>query len=499
MKKIISFLFISAILTSSVYCQTAKSAAKLALETEINTLKKDVGLKNASWSVYVQNITSGEVEADYNSNMSLLPASILKTVTTTTALALLGSNYKFETRLQYNGTIDSISGILHGNLYLSGGGDPTLGSKRFGSSFSTDSVFAEFSRVLLKKNIKTIDGYLIADESIFDDLVPQSWGWEDIGNYYGSGTCGLSVYENMYRLYFDAGNFVGDSVKLTGIDPPMPGITFINTLTTGKAGTGDNVFILGGPYTYIRVLDGTVPVGKTHFDVDGSIPDPAKFCVQLLSDKLTLTGITVSKGITTIREERWKGPSGINDTARRIDLARHLSPALSQIVYYTNLKSVNTFAETLLKMMGYKQKGEGTTKAGIEVINNYWLSKGIDLKGFDIYDGCGLSRKDKVTTQQICKILVSFYSNPAYKSFLESLPVAGKSGNLASYLKGTVAENNLKAKTGTMDGVRSFAGYVTNTKDEDLAFVIIMNNFTCEVWDIKKKCEHLMQLISELD
>jgi D-alanyl-D-alanine carboxypeptidase/D-alanyl-D-alanine-endopeptidase (penicillin-binding protein 4) len=499
MKRLMLFMALLGAFAATGGAQTTKTPAKLALETEIAALKKDAGLKNAAWAVYVQNIATGAVEAEYNSQMSLLPASIQKTVTTSTALALLGSNFKFETKLQYTGTIDTANGILHGNLYFTGGGDPSLGSKRYGAATSIDSVFSQFIHALQKKRIRSIDGYLIADESIFDDLIPRSWGYEDVGNYYGCAVCGLNIFENQYRLYFDAGAAIGDSAKLVGMEPRIPEITFVNMVKTGKQGSGDQVFILGGPYTYLRLLDGTVPIGKKNFDVDGAIPDPSRYCLQLFSARLNDAGISVSKGSTLMREERWKAPLGLIDTLDRKNISTFYSPSLEKIIYQTNLKSVNLFAEVLLKMIGYKQSGIGSSAAGITAIENYWSSKGIDLKGFDIYDGSGLSRKNRLTAQQVGKILAGFFTHKEYPAYSASFPVAGKSGGMNSYLKGTIAENNLIAKTGTMDGVRSFAGYVKTASGQDLAFVIIMNNFTCSISEIRDKCESLMLKIAELD
>ncbi len=479
--------------------QTTKSAAKLALENEINTLKKDPLLKHAAWSVYVYNITTSESEADYNSQMSLLPASIQKTITTSTALALLGENFKFETQLQISGRIDSLTGTLHGNVYLKGGGDPTLGSKRFGVTTNADTLFSQFARALQKAGITKVDGALIADPGIFDDRFPQSWGYEDVGNYYACAVSGLCIYENMYRLYFDAGAAIGDSAKLVDMEPNIPEITFINSVTTGAAGTGDQVYIMGSPYTYLRQLDGTVPLGRKRFDVDGALPDPAKTCAVVCMSAFSHYGISVKGGCTTIRDEQLKGAAGIKDTSSHRTISNYYSPELSQIVKHTNLKSINMFAENILKMLGYKKGGVGSTKKGVEIVKQYWISKGIDLSGMEMVDGCGLSRKNQLTAQQLCKMLVAYTKEPTYEAFNESLPVAGKSGGLSTLFKGTVAEDNLRAKTGTMDGVRSFAGYVKNISGEDLAFVIIMNNFPGTGSDIRKKCERLMELIAGLD
>ena len=255
---------------------------------------------------------------------------------------------------------------------------------------------------------------------------------------------------------------------------------------------------MGSPYTNFRILDGTVPLGRKRFDVDGALPDPAMTAVSRFSQILNSYGIKVINGYTTSRTERWKGSAGIKDTARRIAVSIYNSPPLSDIIYYTNLKSVNMFAENILKMVGYKKTGTGSTQKGIEAVMQYWSSKGVDLTGFDLYDGSGLSRKNNLSTLQLCKILSAAFSENWYAAFNASLPVAGKSGGMNSMLRGTPAEGKLRAKTGTMDGVRSFAGYATGAEGQDIAFAIITNNFTVKGIEIRKKCEHLMELISAL-
>jgi D-alanyl-D-alanine carboxypeptidase/D-alanyl-D-alanine-endopeptidase (penicillin-binding protein 4) len=496
-KSLLSLILLLLSLTVSL-AQIQKSASLVALETEINALKKDPALLHASWSICVYDISKGSVITEYNSKLSLMPASVQKIITTTSALAILGSDYRFTTSVEYTGSIDPQTGVLKGNLFLHGGGDPTLGSKRFGAKTNADSVFTGFARALVKAGIKTIDGCLIGDEDIFDDRIPRSWSYEDVGNYYAANISGLSIYENMYRLYFDAGNAIGDSARLVDIEPDLPQMSFVNLVTTAYSGSGDQVFIMGSPYTNFRILDGTVPLGRKRFDVDGALPDPAMTAVSRFSQILNSYGITIKQGYTTSRAERWKGPAGIQDTASRLAVATYNSPPLSDIIYYTNLKSVNMFAENILKMIGYKKSGTGSTQKGIEAVMQYWSSKGVDLAGLDLYDGSGLSRKNNLSTLQLCKILSTAFSESWYSAFDASLPVAGKSGGMNSMLRGTPAEGKLRAKTGTMDGVRSFAGYANGAAGQDIAFAIITNNFTVKGTEIRKKCEHLMELISAL-
>jgi serine-type D-Ala-D-Ala carboxypeptidase/endopeptidase (penicillin-binding protein 4) len=468
--------------------------SKSTLENEIDLLKNDADLKAASWSVFVMETGSSKVLAAYNPDLVLEPASVLKIVTTGAALGMLGPDYRFETKLEYSGSIDA-NGNLHGNLYVTGGGDPTLVSKRFGEEYSIDSLFAAFNGALKRNHIKRIKGKIVADASVFtDNPMAYSWGWEDISNYYASGAWGINVNENLYRLYFDAGQKIGDNAELTRMEPEAYGINFINHVITGKSGSGDNVVIFGSPYNNQRLLEGSVPLGKTDFDVDGSLPDPPLYLIHLFENYLNSNGIYADSSSTTLRELEWKGKT---DTNARKTLAVRKSPPLSEITVPTNMKSVNLFAEAMLKTIGRLKKNEGSVSAGTEAITEYWSRKGLDLSGFDMEDGCGLSRKNKISTRQLVSILNVIKSEKYFSAFEKSLPVAGVSGGMASMLKGSIAEKNLKAKTGNMEKIKSYAGYVKNAGGKDIAFAIIVNNYSCNNAVLKQKLEKLMLLMAQ--
>ncbi|MEI6852792.1 MAG: D-alanyl-D-alanine carboxypeptidase, partial [Bacteroidota bacterium] len=132
-----------------------------------------------------------------------------------------------------------------------------------------------------------------------------------------------------------------------------------------------------------------------------------------------------------------------------------------------------------------------------EAITEFWKQKGIDLSGFDMEDGCGLSRKNKISTRQLVSILKLIRSDKNFSAFEKSLPVAGVSGGMASMMKGTPAEKNLKAKTGNMEKIKSYAGYVKNAGGKDVAFAIIVNNYSCTNAVLKQKLEKLMLLMAQ--
>lgn len=484
---------------SGVVAQQPLRPGKAALEAEIETWKKDPALRHAAWSLSVYNLDKQLSEYSWNAEMAMVPASVMKVFTTATALTLLGEDYRFETQLLYSGRIDTLNATLYGNLYLKGSGDPSLGSSRFGERTNFQHIVDDFSTTLLSLGIRRIEGRLIADDAVFDELIPGSWAYEDAGNYYGAPVSGLAVYENKFRMFFNAGARPGDPAVLSRIDPPQEDVIFINNVTTGPAGSGDQVFVNGTPYVNVRVLTGTVPLGARGFDVDAALVDPPLTAAREMAHSLQAKGIVLTGGVTTLRAERWKGtPDTTSETGKRI-LSSYFSPSLREIIYFTNLKSNNMFAEHILKRLGVRQGTAGSSRAGCDTIVRYWSSEGIDLDGFEMFDGSGLSRRNRVTANQLCRVLLAMTGTPVFPAFVASLPVAGRSGGLAPLLKNTAAENNLRAKTGTMEGVRSYAGYVKNSRGEQLAFVLLVNNFSVSGPEMRRKCERLLLRITALD
>jgi len=230
--------------------------------------------------------------------------------------------------------------------------------------------------------------------------------------------------------------------------------------------------------------------------VEGSIPDPSFFFAYYFNKKLLDNGIVISQLPTTIRNMKLNKET---IDSSRILITKYYSPSLENIVYNTNLKSVNTFAEHILKIMGVEKEQDGSFDSGTKVVENFLTTKKIDITGFTMKDGSGLSPLDKVTTRQIAGFLLQFMDDAAYDAFYNSLPIAGKSGSIASLFKGTVAENNLRAKSGFLSWARAYAGYVTNKSNDVLTFSIIVNNYDCKPLEMKTKLEQLMLLIAELN
>lgn len=398
-------------------------------------------LSQASMGVYAVKSDTYEVLIDKDSDLSLIPASCLKIVTTGAALHLLGPDKRFETHLEYDGTIDQ-DHSLKGNLYIRGGGDPCLGSSRVEGNPSWQRQIDIWVEAVQKQGVKRIEGKVIADASKWEhSLAAPSWSWEDLGNYYGAGACALSFNENSYVLYFKPGKNVGDKAEIVRTDPPILGIHLLNEVTTGPEGSGDGACIYGCEYFPYQCVRGTVPAGVEQFSIRGSIPDPAQFCADMLVHGLHEKGIPVDQ----------------RDLARGERLVIHvtLSPTVKEIVYWANQKSINLYAEHLLKKMGEEVFHEGSTDAGVGAVTNFWKMQGIDLNGFHMVDGSGLSRKNVVTAKQLVGMLQKMKKSKYSEPFFASLPQK---------------DGSVHAKTGGMTLIKGLTGYAGDT-----TFAVIIN------------------------
>jgi serine-type D-Ala-D-Ala carboxypeptidase/endopeptidase (penicillin-binding protein 4) len=477
------FIFIIIAFTTSSFCQDITK-----LQAEINKSANDPQLIHGQLALSLRN-SSGKIIYQYNGEKSLIPASNLKVITTATALGVLGEDFRYQTRLEYDGTITD--GILTGNIYVTGSGDPSLGSSRFKDFPDMDKLLDIFSDKIIQAGIKKVAGSIIADETGFDkNATPEHWMWTDIGNYYGAPAYGINFNENLYKLYFMPGAKPGDTTSVLRTEPVIPGMEFINTVKTGAAGSGDNAYIYGAPYSYQRFLSGTIPPGNAEFSIKGSVPVPSYMLIYTLRNKLVAKGVDVSIPKQQIRQT-------VGGQERK-NIYVHNSATLKELVKVTNGSSLNLYAEALLKTIAYKFKKAGNTKAGVRSVKEYWGKKGMDTSGFFMNDGSGLSATNAISANTFSRVLHLISGEMYAASFYESLPVCGVSGTMKSLGKGTSAEGKVAAKTGTINKVICYSGYVTTKNGDRYSFSLMANNFDGSNSEIIRKLTRIMVLMAEL-
>jgi D-alanyl-D-alanine carboxypeptidase/D-alanyl-D-alanine-endopeptidase (penicillin-binding protein 4) len=465
------------------------------LNEAIKTFANDNDFKYGGISVSVVEVKSGKLLAGHNSNLGLTPASSLKVITTAAALHYLGDNFRFKTELQYDGEIDG-NGTLNGNLFIKGFGDPTLGSPHFDKAEKLDVVMQKFIEAIQAAGIKKINGHIIGDASFFEsEVVGKKWLWEDLGNYYGAGMHGLNIQENLCFIDFQQVGKVGETPPIVATRPLIPNLLLLNEIKSAVKGSGDNAFVFGAPYAYTRYVRGTIPVGNKKFTIKGSIPDPPFFVAHYLADFLEKNGIGTSK-LTASYFDLKRGNQTL-DSKRNV-FYTYQSPSLRDIVEKANMKSVNLYCEAMVRMIGKKVNGEGTPGAGLEAVYDFLEKKGMNTEGFFLLDGSGLSPMNSATTFQLASAIRIFINDENISdSFKHSMPVSAKSGSMKYMLKGTAAAGKVFAKSGGMERVRSYTGFIKTQKGKVLSFSMIANNFTCKSSQVRKKMEKLMLAIYE--
>lgn len=453
--------------------------AQTRYQAALNRFVRSESLRQASVSVSVVDVADGRTVAAHDAARSVTPASSLKLLTTATALAVMGHNYRFSTRLEYDGRIDE-NGVLLGNLYLAGSGDPSLGSPDMPGAVRLNDLLERLAQAVQQAGIRRIAGRVVGDDDIFGtDATGIGWPWGDLGNYYGAGAWGLNLHNNYYYLHLKQRRELGQQPRIEAVRPDVPGLKWVNELRSSGPDTGDNAYIYGAPYSFERYLRGHIPVGTGSFVIRGAVPDAPLFAAQQLAAALAKKGITAAEAPATVR----KLPNGGKGRGARSWLYTHFSPPLADIVRYTNLVSNNMYAEALLRCIAVYRGYPGTAYNGSAAIRGFWRSRGLRWDGVHVADGSGLSPGNALPAHFLAHLLRAAYNDASIRdAFYRSLPIAGRSGTLRNTFAKTSAAGRLRAKTGSLERVRSYSGYFPSSDGKLYAFCILVENYTGSGW-----------------
>jgi len=475
-------LFIIFILKSQITLSQVISGDSIYIK-KAYSLFNDSSWQGSIVAFTAKDIINNKILLDVNGHYRLTPASIVKLITTAAGLHILGSNFRFKTELGYTGIIND--SILYGDIIIKGYGDPTLYSPFFKYYYQKNDPFDSLVIKLNKLGVKQITGRVIGDASFFQYNLPIStWVFGDIANYYGATPCALSIYNNEYSLFFSTKD-TSNQAKLLNIFPPSVKIELYNKLITSKI-TNDQSIIYSDIFDSTSIIVGMIPENKDSFEVRGSIRNPAQTAAIELKNRLLKANIIVCDTTFSYYEYNY-----LPDTSKKyIILHTHNSPQLSEIVYQTNLYSINLFAEHISRLCGWHRYKNTTPEMGNQAINRFWQKYTGDML---LYDGSGLSRFNAISTQQFVNVLEFMYNQSSYKKqFYQSLPVAGETGTLKKMFDKSIAKGKIVAKTGTMTQVRSLAGYIHPDKKTTIAFCIIINNSPLPTNLIKQKIEQII-------
>lgn len=419
--------------------------------------------QRAHIGIYVLDLHAQKPIYQRNAEQFFIPASLIKIPISVVAIATLGEDYCFTTRLEYEGVIDEEKN-LEGNLWVRGGGDPTVTLANL-LQWEAD----------LKSHIAKINGSLFIDTSCFETALASGyWSFQDLGNYYGAGASGMTLNQNTYHITFQPGKKENDPTTVIKIDPPIPGLTFYNEVTTGPAGSPDLAYVFGSEYSPVQFYRGTIPMDQSTFTIKAAIPDPALLCGQLLCDKLQPT-----QGMQLIREKSASAP-------QKTVLTSYASPSLKELLQPMNRFSINLYAEHLLKAIG-----QGSSKQGTILVEEFLKSLQIPSQ---IHDGGGLARTNLLTPRGLVTLLSYIKSSSKFQSICTSLPEPNQAGTLQFFPK--VSDCRLQAKTGSMSNIYNLAGYLT-ISGKQYAFAIFCNHYKGPVSDIKKEMALFLEALAE--
>lgn len=442
------------------------------IDKAMHLLLKDEQMTHASMSLNVVETSTGKTVNAYNDQTGLAAASTQKIFTSIASFDLLGKDYRFKTEVSYDGSIQA--NTLNGNLYITGYGDPTLGSDRFNNG---DAFISQLIAALKTKGISSISGNIYADASKFENNpLPDGWIWQDIGNYYGAGCWAINWNENAYSVQLKSGKSVGDSVETTAFFPPQEMMSYNNELKSATAGSGDNAYIYTSPYSQVGLINGTIPVNESKFNIRGAVIDGPAYLLKAIAINLDKNGIKHSGDFKTSFDALlYEKPLSYKAN----NLFTYYSPTLDSVTYWFLQKSINLYGEALMKTMAYEKAGFGSTQNGLKILNDFWSSKGIDHYSLNIMDGSGLSPQNRVTTSALVTALQYAKDQPWYSSFYNALPTY----------------NGMKMKSGTIGGARAFTGYHTSKSGSAYTFSIIINNYDDSKGSITQK---MFKVLDEL-
>lgn len=455
------------------------------LQTRINASVASSAFKYSNIGVAVVDLESGKTLAGISQNKVLVPASSQKVITTFAALELLGEDFVYETKIAHDGIIQA-DGTLEGNLYIIGSGDPTLGSSRFSGTLNFEDLLNKLLEEIEEYGITCIDGDIIADESYLHSFpVCPSWQWNDLGNYYASGAWGLNINENQYLVAFDKRGKVGLRPRIKYYSPEIPGLKFSNEIVVDSSNTKDNAYIFGGPNNYFKRIVGTIPAGEGNFYIKGSIPDPPLFAAFQLHKKLKKAKIP-SGGYRSMYD-----PKESKKVKRKI-ITVITSPPLKDILKSANYRSVNLYCESLLKTIAKHKGHTGSGGHGLYEINKFLNRLKVDTKGIHLEDGSGLSVRNNISPHGLATFLQKMTKKKELDELTSLLAVGGRNGTVAGMFKGSKAAGNVYLKSGSMNRILSFTGYIKCKSGKWVSFAVMANGFSIDSKKMRPKLEKVM-------
>lgn len=410
-------------------------------------------LANMRMGFYVEDLITGEVLVDERGDESFVPASITKAVTVASVLSSVDEDFRYRTTVSHNGHI--VNGVLEGDIIIEPSGDPTLESVHF----KEYSGFADSIACHIKiMGIDSIAGCIKVRAIAFDESrVPSGWLKEDLMQPYGALFHPLNFRDNRFALHYPS--------KQTS--PEVPDLNVTYTRTKGALRVSHGV----GEHSF-RITGRTSKRGRSFTLVSDN---PAVIMVREIEKTLAAKGIAIGN------EEMSNGLSG-----DKTEIYSHLSAPIPEIMRSLMYRSDNLMAEGMLRLL----RPDGSRSSCLEDERALWCSRGTDMANVSLYDGSGLSRNGRMTPYFLADVLVWMSSWRGGALYASLFPRVGRDGTVRSLLRDTPLEGKLALKSGSMRGVKTYAGYKLDDEGLPTHVVVIMaNGFTSSAARVKQMME----------
>lgn len=465
--------------------------SRQTLRLELDRLFGRSEFGRMQWGVQVQSLASGEVLYTRNAGQLMMPASNTKIVTLASAAEVLGWDFRYETRLIANGPIEG--GTLRGDLLVVGSGDPSINSR---GGASAVRVFEGWADQLAAAGIRRIEGRVVADTRLFgQEGLGAGWAWDYLAYGYAAPFSALQINENLAELVIRPGGQAGAPAGVE-VRPAESGLLVDNQVMTSVGGEAA-LELRRLPGSDRLVVAGTIPAGLREVSRTTSVNEPSRYFVRMLRATLLAKGIAVTGDAVdpTASGEPMPAPS----PAAAL-VVSHQSAPLSEIARVLMKVSQNLYAETFLRTLGAHGGGDGSAGAGLKVVREVLTRWGIPPDAYALVDGSGLSRYNYLCADTLVAILRQVYRDPRHREpFMATLPIGGQDGGtIARRFKATLAEGNVKAKTGSISNVRALSGFVTSRDGEPLVFSIIANSFTLPQESIDRATDLAVEYLANL-
>jgi len=435
------------------------------LEENLKAVIQSPLLKNTSYGISIGCINNNASILDYRGGELFSVASNMKILTTAAALEYLGPNFEYKTYITANGTVTS-SGELRGNLVIKGSGDPNLSGRFYQGKIT--AIPEAWANAVASRGISVIYGDIVADDTVFDrNYTNPNWPVNQLSQWYCAPSCGLSFNDNCVDITVLPNKKPGDTVALL-VEPDTAYVTIVNncTYTANKKEHGYSLY--RKPGTNQISLKGKFWINAAIEKHWVTVHNPALYLATVFKE------ILVKKGITVIGQPRLINEGDYSIVKREV-IASTIS-TMEQTVTATNKNSQNFYAEQILKTLGAHVQGSGTLQAGIAVLSDFMKKLGFDMQAYQIVDGCGLSKGNRLSPNMITAILTYMNKHPYKNVFYNSLPSSGVDGGLQHRNVSAKYRNKIHAKTGYIAGVSALSGYVDTSAGDTIVFSFLINN-----------------------